>query len=217
MDAEIYPLSATFTILPPLSSPIVPSQVFGPNMAIRSEIFEKGYRFDESIGPNGDPQYPMGSESELTRRLARAGFKAWHCPGAVVEHIIRPSQLTTRWMLQRAVRYGRGQYRLRRDLHAHGTAAMIGVPVRLLLQLVRQSLRVGHADLRRDEGVIFKQRWTLNYLIGQVKEANQLRRERRRPAAPSRPASPPPLLPDVGVIALVPDVWGERGNRAIRR
>jgi len=58
---------------------------------------------------------------------------------------------------------------------------VIGVPVRLLLRLVRQSLRVGHAELRRDEDVIFKQ----------------------------RPASPTPLLPDVGVIALVPDVWGK--------
>jgi hypothetical protein len=81
-------------------------------------------RFDENIGPNGDPQYPMGSESELTRRLARGGYKAWHCPGAVVDHIIRPSQLTRGSMLQRATRYGRGQYRLRQDLQAQGTACL---------------------------------------------------------------------------------------------
>jgi hypothetical protein len=58
--------------------------------------------FDASIGPDASPQYPTGSESELTRRLARAGYKAWHCQGAVVEHIIRPSQLTQQWILQRA-------------------------------------------------------------------------------------------------------------------
>ena len=176
------PLGVTFSILPPFAEgPIGPRQVFGPNMAIRSEIFEKGYRFDETIGPSSDPHYPMGSESELTGRLARAGYKAWHCPSAVVEHIIQPSQLTARWMLQRAIRYGRGQYRLREGLQAHGTASVIGVPVRLLLRLVRQSLRVGHAELCGDEGATFKQRWTLNYLIGQVKEANQFRRQRRRP------------------------------------
>jgi glycosyltransferase involved in cell wall biosynthesis len=203
------PLSPTLTILPPFEEgPIHPMHVYGPNMAIRAKIFEKGYRFDEGIGPNGSPDYAMGSETELNRRLARAGYKAWHCPNAVVEHIIRPFQLSPRWMLERGIRYGRGQYRLRQDLRSDGTACVNGVPVRLLLQILRQSLRVGHAGLRREEGVIFKQRWTLNYLLGQAKEARQLRRERRRPAAPTSPASPTPLSPEVGVIALVPDVWG---------
>jgi hypothetical protein len=83
-----------------------------------------------------------------------------------------------------------------------------GVPVPLLLQLVRQGFRVGHAKLRRDEQLVFKQRWTLHYLAGQVKEASQLRRGGRSLASSSSPASPTPLMPDVGVIALVPDVWG---------
>jgi glycosyltransferase involved in cell wall biosynthesis len=205
---KVVPLSSTFTILPPLDEgPIQPTRVFGPNMAIRAEIFEKGYRFEDTIGPDGT-QYPMGSESELTRRLARAGYKAWHCQGAVVEHIIRPSQMTQDWMLERAIRYGRGQYRLRRDVQAQKSASVAGIPVRLLLQLVRQSLRVGHAELRRDTSATFKQRWTLNYLIGHAREANQFWRERRSVALPSSSASPAPLLPDVGIVALVPDVWG---------
>ena len=202
------PLSSTFTTSPPLEEgPIHPWQVFGPNLAIRSEIFETGYRFDESIGPNG-LQYPMGSESEFTRRLARAGYTAWHCQSAVVEHIIRSSQMTPAWVLERAIRYGRGQYRLRRDRQAPRVASVGGVPVRLLLQLARQSLRVGHAGLRRDENRILKQRWMLNCLIGQVKEARYLHGESRSPTGPLSMTSPQPLLPDVGVIALVPDVWG---------
>jgi len=206
---NLVPLAPTFTILPPLNEgPINPTQVFGPNMAIRAEIFEKGYRFNENIGPDGNARYAMGSESELTRRLARAGHRAWHCQQALVEHIIRPFQMTKRWILQRAIRYGRGQYRMRRDLEAYEPGAAGRLPIGLILRLGRQALRVGHALLIRDREVSFKQRWTFNYLLGQLQEAESLRRERRSPRSTFGPDSPAPLLPDVGIIALVPDVWG---------
>jgi len=79
-------------------------------MAVRSNIFEIGYKFDENIGPNG-ANYAMGSETDLLLRLRHAGFKAWHCKNAIVKHMIRSSQMDRRWILARAIRYGRGVYR----------------------------------------------------------------------------------------------------------
>ena len=91
--------------------PVIPDLIFGPNMAIRSSVFQSGNRFDSSIGPCGS-SYPMGSETEFALRLARQGHKAWYVPNAVVEHFIRAEQLKKEWVLQRAIRFGRGQHRL---------------------------------------------------------------------------------------------------------
>lgn len=52
--------------------PVPPFSVFGPNMAIRTSVFQSGVRLDPSIGPRGS-NYPMGSETELTLRLDRQG------------------------------------------------------------------------------------------------------------------------------------------------
>ena len=52
--------------------PCEPTQVWGANMAIRAELFRKGHRFDERLGPDGSATYAMGGETELTLRLAIA-------------------------------------------------------------------------------------------------------------------------------------------------
>src|SRR5882672_6685372 len=71
--------------------PVAAHLVFGPNMAVRSNIFESGIRFDCNIGPSGT-DYPMGSETELVVRLCRAGHKAWYTKSSPVEHFIRKEQ-----------------------------------------------------------------------------------------------------------------------------
>ena len=59
------PKGPTFTLVNPLTEgPINPRLAYGPNMAIRAEIFHSGYRFDEAIGPKG-ANYAMGSEGEV--------------------------------------------------------------------------------------------------------------------------------------------------------
>jgi glycosyltransferase involved in cell wall biosynthesis len=89
--------------------PIAASAIFGPNMAVRSSVFEKGFRFNENIGPNGgDPNYPMGSETEFCVKVARSGIKSWFAKEPRVQHIIRSSQLTRAYWAQRAYRHGRG-------------------------------------------------------------------------------------------------------------
>jgi glycosyltransferase involved in cell wall biosynthesis len=171
------PLGPTFSILNPFDEgPINPRLVFGPNMVVRAGVFESGYRFDEDIGPKGS-NYAMGSEGEFLRRLAKAGFKAWHCKAAVVEHMIRSFQMNRAWVLARAVRYGRGQYRLAAKELPSLPASLQGIPMSLLLRMLAQGLRFGCAKLSSDREKVFKAQWQLNFLVGKFIEARQLYQE----------------------------------------
>lgn len=80
--------------------------VWGPNMAIRSKIFHDGWRFNPDIGPCGC-NYMMGSETEFTMRLHKAGMGAVYLPECLVYHQIRLEQLETNWLYERAFRFGR--------------------------------------------------------------------------------------------------------------
>ena len=153
-------------------------------MAVRAEVFRAGHRFDERFGPRTG-SYPMGGETELMTRLDGAGLRAWHVRNAVVEHVIRPYQLTAEWLLSRAVRFGRGQYRLlvqnrRLPRPVLGLAA---APIRGILAHLG---RLGIAKWRRDPDEIFRWRWNLQCSIGSALEAATIGRERNIP----RPASP---------------------------
>jgi glycosyltransferase involved in cell wall biosynthesis len=179
---RLVPLSPTFAASPPLDSgPVEVRRVYGGNMAVRRNVFDLGYAFDTTIGPCG-AHYAQGSELELTRRLERAQFKAWYCAEAVVEHIILPHQLTERWILQRARRYGRGYYRLAPRKSVPLVIPLVNIPLRLSLSLARQALRVLHAYMRHDDEALFKARWTWSFRVGWFEEARCLHRP-RPPAA----------------------------------
>jgi L-malate glycosyltransferase len=180
------PLGASFALTDPEweEGPIRPSWIFGPNMAMRAEVFRAGHRFDERFGPRTG-SYAMGGETELITRLDRAGLRAWHVRNAVVEHVIRSYQLTPEWLLSRAVRFGRGQYRLlvqtrRLPRPVLGLAA---APIRGIFAHLG---RLGIAKCRRDPDEIFRWRWNLQCSIGSAMEAATIGRERSVP----RPASP---------------------------
>jgi hypothetical protein len=146
-------------------------------MAIRASVFRAGHRFDEKFGPREGP-YPMGSESEFNRRLFREGLRAWHVKRAIVEHIIRPFQMTPDWLFSRAVRFGRGQYRLSVP---DGRVArfVFGVPVGPMRWILSCGARLAVARWRRDPEAIVRWRWNLGYSIGSALEARLIQRERR--------------------------------------
>ncbi len=145
--------------------------VFGPNMAVRAGIFDSGIRFDPSIGPRGT-SYPMGSETEFLLRLRSKGNKAWHVHSAVVEHFIRKEQLDEKWLLERAVRSGRGSERL------FSSSKLFGVPRHVYSDLPLQLLRITLADLTRRREMSFRARWRFNSLIGAAQEARIMTRQR---------------------------------------
>lgn len=157
-------MTAAFSITPTIpAGPIEPEMIFGPNMAVRREVFEQGLTFDEDIGPNGRA-YAMGSETFLTLRIARLGHRAWFLPDIVVEHIIRPRQLTPEWLRQRALNFGRGLYRHSRLKHQdEETPHLLGVPRwmarRRLERDLRAHLQLASSVLARDPARITGARW----------------------------------------------------------
>lgn len=175
---SLVPLGPTFAILDVQEEgPIPHFKVFGPNMAIRSSVFQMGLRFDETIGPKGS-KYAQGSESELLMRLHKAEFKAWHCKDAMVEHMIRSYQMDKKWVLARAIRYGRGQYRLGME-YFRWKSYFWGIPNRLFLHILGQTYHLGKAKLSGDAESIFRERWHLNYLFGIASEARLMYKERK--------------------------------------
>jgi L-malate glycosyltransferase len=165
------PLQPCFAITDPgwEEGPIKSDFVFSPNMAIRAAVFREGRRFDESIGPRRG-SYAMGSETELMRRLTEEGIRAWHVRRSVVEHVIRPTQMTPEWILARAVRYGRGQYRWRRREPGTPSGFLASAPS-LLRGFLSLSARIAAANWRGDSEEAFRRRWDRNCLIGRAAEA----------------------------------------------
>lgn len=148
--------------------------LYGPNIAVRANVFHAGMHFDPAIGPRG-AEYPMGNESELLQRLKLQGHQAWYVQEAVVEHFIRNYQMDKSWMLKRAIRFGRGQLRLTKASETI-IPGWFGVPGRFFLRMLRRLLTISAAWLKSDEQKMFVARWELNYLWGHVVEARLLRR-----------------------------------------
>lgn len=166
-------LGPIFTITPQwLKTGELPPELItwvqGPNMAIRTDIFRSGIRFDTSIGPSG-LDYAMGSETELLLRLGRNGHRAWHVEGAVVEHFVRKDQLRKQWVLRRAVRWGRGKQRLFPD-----TKLWWSVPRYLLRDLPKEVLRMALAAVTFRQRALFLAHWRFNYLLGRGIEARSM-------------------------------------------
>jgi glycosyltransferase involved in cell wall biosynthesis len=179
------PLAPTYTISDAslAAGPIEGNQVFGPNMAVRAAIFAGGARFDPSIGPASSSSYAMGSETEFVLRVMETGVRACYLPDAVVEHFVGASQLHPSWVIGRAMRFGRGQYRLHATLRSqastvwgfrHPPAAYprcFGVPISLIYSLCRKVAAVGVAALQFDRNKIFAALFSLGYVWGYAQEA----------------------------------------------
>ena len=92
--------------------PVEADAIYGPNMAVRKSIFEAGFRFDETVGPNAlDAYYPMGGETEFCWRVAQTGVRCWFASAPLVSHIVSAEQMTLGAWERRAYRTGRGRAR----------------------------------------------------------------------------------------------------------
>ncbi|WP_262690555.1 glycosyltransferase [Kordiimonas aestuarii] len=104
---------------------INPGKIWGPNMAVRQQVFKEGHRFNEGIGPSG-ANYIPGSESSFNLMLAQMGYHFYFDNNNAVKHQIRPEQLTKKWLKGRAFRLGRGQVHWSR-LGNEAEVARIGI------------------------------------------------------------------------------------------
>jgi L-malate glycosyltransferase len=166
-------LAVTYTVTDPAlpAGPIAPNLVWGPNMAIRASIFSAGFRFDEGVGPSGR-DYAMGSETDLTLRLAAAGHRSWFCPEAVVGHLIRAEQMSRRWVLSRAERFGRGMYRRELIRMTSPPPLVFGVP-RYLWRMLTARLGTYVLALPASARARFEAGWELRYLLGCIREGRR--------------------------------------------
>jgi glycosyltransferase involved in cell wall biosynthesis len=145
----------------------------GGNFAVRTRAQVENGGFNLDIGPRPGA-YTMGNETEFIGRLRLAGAKLWWIRDAMVEHIIREEQLNKQWMLRRAVRGGRGDYRL--CLASEGPPKLIlGLPRWVIRASLWQMCLVVAAWARRDEQNYFVAHWHLNYHAGMLIESWRMR------------------------------------------
>lgn len=153
--------------------PIASTLLFGPNMAVRTNVLEAGYRFDTSLGPAGS-RYRMGEDSDFVQRLGHAGFKAWHCKGGVVAHMIRKDQMRKAWVLGRALPSGHVSYRREFKDSPTWPKLLLGMPRYMIREILEQGIRVGRARLTQDPATVFKERWRFRFLLGRAIEARDI-------------------------------------------
>lgn len=162
---------------PTLKDGIMPAGLaaWGPNMAVRAQLFDAGHRFDENIGPQSGTSYRMGSETEFTKRLEQQGCRAWFVSHAVVEHMIRSFQMEKSWVLARAVRYGRGLRYREQFQNLPRPAMLFGVPRYRVRSLLEHGLRLAAAKLLGKEKTAFHESWALHCEWGYLREAKETR------------------------------------------
>lgn len=188
------PLGVVYAATDKPEGPVGADNVWGPNMAVRGALLRQGHRFDEGVGPDGSASYAMGSETEFTVRLERAGHRAWFVADATVEHVVRAEQLTEEWVLSRAYRHGRGVYRYVDPPGTH-VAKVRGVPVDMELRraayaaAARAARRVPWPSARR-----FWWIWKAEWLRGAT-EALRVGAAGPAPAGPGPPQSEQAVAP----------------------
>jgi glycosyltransferase involved in cell wall biosynthesis len=79
---------------------------FGGNLWVRREVFLKGWRFDEKIGPRPTNRI-MGSETSFLLALKNDGYEIVYSPEAVVGHRIKPEVLRFSALCLKAYQHGR--------------------------------------------------------------------------------------------------------------
>lgn len=137
--------------------------IYGTNMIVRSEIFSKGQKFNENVGPRGDSYVP-GSETEFLNKIQSLGHKAMYLCGAVVYHQIRQEQCEWEWVLGRAFRDGRARTWFKTNI---ALPFVFGVPRYLYRAVVENFLYVSFCWIfRKNE---YKEgRYELECLKGQI-------------------------------------------------
>ena len=165
-------LGATYAITPGnlRTGPVTAAQIWGPNMAVRADIFASGYRFNEDVGPQAG-QYVMGSEVEFTCRLEKQGHRAWFDEKVVVGHIIRPNQIERKWIVQRAYRLGRHMFHQEIEIIPQDTTMFRGAPRWRYGRLVSEYFRFAKAVLTGSFDNRFLAEWEISFLNGYLAEA----------------------------------------------
>ncbi len=154
---------------------INPCSIYGPNMAVRSHVFES-IKFNEDIGPAGN-NYVMGSETDFLSNAEKHGFKAFFSSKIKVKHIIDPSQFELIWLENRAFKAGRALIHdnLRNGRH-QCVSTIFGFPKWAFKNILSHYLKYRINKYFKKHGGLYKSAWDLNFLLGfayEYKNINQ--------------------------------------------
>jgi glycosyltransferase involved in cell wall biosynthesis len=84
------------------AGPLLDRQVpMGANLAIRRRVFEQLGPFQTNLDRTGK-SYLSGGDSEMIRRIRRAGLEIWFAPAAAVRHQMPASRTTFRYAARHA-------------------------------------------------------------------------------------------------------------------
>jgi glycosyltransferase involved in cell wall biosynthesis len=168
------------TVPPQPEGNMVPSDIFGPSMAIRRSVIDNGARFDETLFVGSDGL--MGDETDFFNRLEAQGHKACFAPKAVVRHLVQKEQVSWRWMIRRFYRHGRTMHlshlRNRRTVEPE----IFQVPRWAIRRFVESLLRLPFVALMLDEARLFSHLRTMAYDLGTIGQARILAHKRGRHA-----------------------------------
>lgn len=160
------PLGVAFVVTPDdlPAGTVNPGMVWGPNMAVRANIFTAA-RFNEQIGPAAG-NYIMGSETEFNRRVVAMGHDCKYFPEVEVQHIIRSYQFKEEWLLGRAYRHGKMKGSISRTDASGRVSIIAGYPRWMLLDLFLHTCKLGVARFLKDSAAAFRARWRIREIRG---------------------------------------------------
>jgi len=128
---------------------IPPVLVKGANFMLRSQLLPE-YRFGSGIGPDGSRNYAAGAETEFLVRLSAAGYRMIYIPGAVLQHIVRPYQVSLEAVLVRYFRIGRGLQATGAHPLPENAKTLFGYPRYMARILVKEAAAAAAPALRGD-------------------------------------------------------------------
>ena len=114
---------------------------FGANVAFRREAFEQYGYYRTDLGPSAGKERigGGGEDTELARRLVRAGEKLVYSPSAIVYHPVEPERARKRYFKLWHFEYGKALIKLGAD--APRGVQYFGVPRYLFRSLFENSFR----------------------------------------------------------------------------
>lgn len=170
------PLAPAYAVHPPGvgAGPVRPIMIWGGNMAVRPDIFDRGHRFKESAGVAGTSG-TMGEDTEFAGRLRARGFGCMFDNQIVIEHLIQPYQLTLKWLMGRAFRHGRGMFQNNRDMRRLNGADSTHSPDRLFAGFAARAGQIALAGLKGDHAGFYRACWRFQFWRGWCYEARLAR------------------------------------------
>lgn len=130
----------------------------GGNVLFHRSVFEEVGRFDVSLREGGE-------DTDLVRRLVKAGIAIGHQPRATLHHRVSPGRLETPALLAASKRVGWGF--CRRDRRRHGSLSLVVYCVARILRLaLNDGFRYVRATLAGDQKSLLGVRINVAFIQG---------------------------------------------------